>query len=719
MAGKKVYGKAFKITSKQVKAYGYAQPNPVPVTAIVAVNGKGAYKKAQSAKKAMSGASKEERLERARKLTKGVRRGHMDKSIESNSSDNARKGKTSMKNKTTARSRVRAALNKNPKKPTPAQLKARAAFAKMVKAKAGKMKRNAGGVTARSAKAARQEMKNEWARTINTRDGSRTQVMGAVRLPPIPTPPAQRAGYARGGTKVMPAIRVGSSKRKPVDAKVVKSRKSKKGSKSMAKKRSTKRSGKRAAKSVKSVKAVKRTTRKRKAKKGTRKSPRRVKRAAKKVAKKGKRRTRKAGRKTARRVKRAAKKSGRKAKKGGRKLTKRQRSARRAARTRKANKAARSEAAKKASRKRTRKAGKKRASSKKRSARKTSPKLQKRRKAARVRRGKADRRKTYASPRKSRKGRKGRRMKRNGKSFFKRNGMMELVKFAGLVTAGVLAHKAINAALNNFVIDKLLAPEVAAPIAPAVSGLPAAATPIIKLLASAAVAVAGTYAVKAVSKDTAVVNAVAGGMVASVLHQAVLTAVNMVSPTAAGYLSGNDGTAARLSAMYGYGGGIMPAYAPISGMGEYFEGANGVGEYFGGANGVGEYFEGTNGLGAYGANPDLYQAAAGYGMMGDNSDGYSNNISPTDDLDRQLTIAEAAAGVGSASYEASAGYGALYQASAGYGNVETLPGADTWVPGSADPQLWAGVRPVDEPQSATSMVPAGVLESGGGAGIFG
>ena len=719
MAGKKVYGKAFRITAKQVKAYGYAKPNPVPVTAIVAVNGRGAYKKARSAKAAMADSSKEERIHRARKLTKTISCGQMKSNksagVNSGSSNDARKGTEIMKRKGSARSRVRAALNKNPKRPTPAQLKARAAFAAMVKAKRGKMKRNAGGVTGVAAKRAASDMKREWkAYRGADADGARTRVMGAVKLPPVPTPPTRRAAtFTRGGTLVMPSFGTPKPEKKVKvtvkrGKKSRKSATSKKGTRTMAKKRSTKKSGKRAAKAVKSVK--KRSTKK--AKRGGKKRSAAKKRTKKTVAKKrgGKKRS------APKAVKRGKKRSAAK-KRGGKKrmkrngLTKRQRGARKAAATRAAKKAKRSEAAKKAARKRGRKA--------KRSAKRTAKRTVKRsaRKAPKGRKVAKGRKAPKSS--KARGGRKSRRMKRNGsmKSFFKRNGVMELVKFAGLVTAGVITHKALNAALSQFVIDPLLAPS---PVAPeATSGLPAAATPIVKLLASAAIAAAGTFAVKAVSKDAAVVNAVAGGMVASVLHQAVLTAVNLVSPKAAGYLSGDDSMAARLSAMYGVGGGIMPAYAPISGMGEYFEGANGVGEYFEGANGVGEYFEGTNGLGAYGANPDLYQAAAGYGMLGDNSDGYSNNINPSDDLDRQLTIAEAAAGVGASSFEAAAGYGAVYQASAGYGNVETLPGADTWVPGSADPQLWAGVRPVDEPQSATAMVPAGVLESGGGAGIFG
>jgi hypothetical protein len=55
----------------------------------------------------------------------------------------------------------------------------------------------------------------------------------------------------------------------------------------------------------------------------------------------------------------------------------------------------------------------------------------------------------------------------------------------------------------------------------------------------------------------------------------------------------------------------------------------------------------------------------------------------------------------------------------GLGAVKSLPAADTWVPGMADPQIWAGVKSVNDPQAQNMMQPAGVLETSGGAGIFG
>jgi hypothetical protein len=87
----------------------------------------------------------------------------------------------------------------------------------------------------------------------------------------------------------------------------------------------------------------------------------------------------------------------------------------------------------------------------------------------------------------------------------------------------------------------------------------------------------------------------------------------------------------------------------------------------------------------------------------------SNHLDPSSNLDRELSIAEAAAGVGSTAMEAAAGLG----------NVHTVGASQTWIPGESDASIWAGVRPVDRSQMATAMIPAGSLQSGGGQGIFG
>jgi hypothetical protein len=65
--------------------------------------------------------------------------------------------------------------------------------------------------------------------------------------------------------------------------------------------------------------------------------------------------------------------------------------------------------------------------------------------------------------------------------------------------------------------------------------------------------------------------------------------------------------------------------------------------------------------------------------------------------------------------QAAAGYGGY----GGLGNVHSVQASQTWIPGESNPQIWAGVRPVDRSQMQTAMVPAGSLQSGGGQGIFG
>ncbi len=208
----------------------------------------------------------------------------------------------------------------------------------------------------------------------------------------------------------------------------------------------------------------------------------------------------------------------------------------------------------------------------------------------------------------------------------------------------------------------------------------------------------------------------ATGIAVSALQSLALALLGAVHPGARAVLSG-DAEAVRLAAMYGMGASIMPRYAPINGMGEYF--ASGV-------NGMGEYFEsGVEGLGNYVGNQDLMQAAAGYGAL---EAGNTNHIDPSSNLDRELTIAEAAAGVGViqqaaagiAPYAAQAGMGEYFASGmSGLGAVANVPSADTWIPGMADPQIWAGTRAVNQPQSATEMTPAGVLSSPGSQGVFG
>lgn len=269
--------------------------------------------------------------------------------------------------------------------------------------------------------------------------------------------------------------------------------------------------------------------------------------------------------------------------------------------------------------------------------------------------------------------------------------------------------------------------QAAAPASPAAAGLGGLAQNYAGVLGSVLAGGVSFFAANKFIDDANTKQAVIGGIVTSTLMGMVVGLLKGSAPGAAAFLAGDD-TAAKLSAMYGVRGlgqgtSIMPHYAPINGYGR-------LGEYF--ASPMGEYFEsGVAGLGSsgganYTSNPDLFQAAAGYGELATPN---TNHIDPSSNLDRELTIAEAAAGVGSA-YEAAAGYGALpsyeaqagvgeYFAQSGLGHVSTVPSSSIWIPGSSDPQIWAGTRAINKGQEATAEVPAGILSTPGGSGILG
>lgn len=334
-----------------------------------------------------------------------------------------------------------------------------------------------------------------------------------------------------------------------------------------------------------------------------------------------------------------------------------------------------------------------------------------------------------------------RRIRRNGiMKAFRRNGTKGIAAWARtgtLIAVGVIGHKFLTGFLKNLMVANNASVEADPSVEAEVEGecpggvcglgfLPSGLVPYAGIIAGAASAAAGVFLVSKTVKNAETRQLIAGGMVASFMHTLIVDLLKKTAPTFAGSLAGMSGGpgAARLSAMYGVGASIQPMYSNIgSGMGEYFSsGVNGVGEYFSSgvnglgaipsyeaAAGMGEYFSsGVNGLGEYGSNPDMMQAAAGYGALDAGSN--SNHLDPSSNLDRELSIAEAAAGVGSVG---------PMQAAAGLGSIRTLPAAQTWIPGESNPGIWAGVRPVDQSQQATAMIAAGTLQSGGGQGIFG
>ena len=300
--------------------------------------------------------------------------------------------------------------------------------------------------------------------------------------------------------------------------------------------------------------------------------------------------------------------------------------------------------------------------------------------------------------------------RRNGlvsNGAFRRNQFLAtakaVLKIGAITTAGFVAHKAVTKVFTDQILDRILGSSGAAsPAKPAAASGLEALQPYRSIIGGAAVAAAGVFLANKVVKDTQTKMFLTAGIATSLVHSIAVVALAKLAPSYSGYLSG-DGTAANISAMYGFGAGasIMPEYHPINGLGEYFA---------------------QNGLGAYTSNPDLMQAAAGYGVVENQN---SNIVDPGGDLDAQLSIAEAAAGVGAVPYEAAAGFGRVqpFEASAGYGGfgaVSTVPPtADTWIPGSSHGQLWAGTRDITAGQSAHEMVSAGIMETGGNQGVFG
>lgn len=322
--------------------------------------------------------------------------------------------------------------------------------------------------------------------------------------------------------------------------------------------------------------------------------------------------------------------------------------------------------------------------------------------------------------------------------MFRKNGFMDpivtVLKTGGIALLGFGSHKVLSNLFTTQILNRIfgspatvvVTPAAATAVTPATSGLGALSLDpqYQRLIGSFVVAAGGVFAINKLVKDPGTKTTLITGAAVSFMHTLASALLTKFAPAYAGILAGpEDGTAARISAMYGMQGlgrgtSIQPRYAPINGMGEYFgSGVNGLGEYFdSGVSGLGEYFgSGVSGLGAYqaaagyGANPDMMEAAAGYGS----SSVPGNHVDPHGDLDRELNIAEAAAGVG--------GMGAVqsYEASAGFGSISSLPSSSTWIPGSSDPQLWAGTRSISNPQSATEMVPAGILQTDGGQGVFG
>lgn len=329
---------------------------------------------------------------------------------------------------------------------------------------------------------------------------------------------------------------------------------------------------------------------------------------------------------------------------------------------------------------------------------------------------KTNRRRTKAKRRRSpvKANRRRRSVKRNGWGSYRKNAFManlkNVLRTGAFVTGGFLAHKVIT----NLICDHALASVLAD-------------NPTFqdwkKPLCGLGVLALGIPVAGAVAKKNAI--EIGAGMAASFLQTVIVTALNAAGQgTAASALSGySESRAYALRGVRkrrrGLRGGmerhavsIGPRYTPVgqfqqaaagqwqqaaagqyqqAAAGEYYTANRGAGEYF---TATGEYFAppGLQGVGAYEPAGKLaMQATAGTHQNID------DGISPDSDLDHVLDVAEAAAG--------------LHGAEAQYKRV---PRESQWIPNNP---LFAGERAVTDTQ-AKSQLPAGILQRPGGNGIL-
>ena len=721
---------AVKISEKDARGYSYVRnsrrfrPNG-GVTAVVAINGPGAYEAAKSARAVTEG----KRPSVARRLAKGALTVAM---LQPGMIGVQLAGKATGKIFNKAISRREPMLNKNPRRhsaPTAKQLKARAAFAK--KAKAGLFRRNPVSRTVSMPRTTRplrtQPMNLQEIREATRASGYRRNPISASQrrtvvaggaLPRFELP-GERSGVRARSISSMRTVKrpqpVASRRAKNL-ANLAKGR-----AKRAANLRLMKRLNEadkavklpRRNKSRKSPSAIKRTAQeklvmKKRRKKATSAASVVAKKRSRKVGKKTKRSGRKVSRRKLSSAQLIALAKGR-AKRAG-KASKRKTTKRKASTVKVARKVRKSSGGKVARKVRRRKSKSVKSAAPRKARRTAAQKAASKRNIKKARSSVKGVRKTKKSAKS--KMRKNGRHTRKGFGSMRRNDTPEMfvtaLKVGALATAGFVAHKLGTALINSFLVDKLstAAVQTAAETSPAAAAGLGALQPFVSgLIGGGGTMLAELFLINKFVESPDQKRLLAAGVVTSFLHTLIVTAAERVAPQAAPMLAG--GEASRMSAMYGIDSqSLMPRYAAI---GEYFSGQSGLGEYFSGQSGLGEYFSGQSGLGDYGTNPDIYEASAGYGAL----EAPSNHIDPSSDLDRELSIAEAAAGVGDI-YQASAGMGNIYEASAGMGALGPISSVSTNIPGG---ELWASVRGIGAGSSATE--PAGTLSTAGGSGIFG
>jgi hypothetical protein len=297
--------------------------------------------------------------------------------------------------------------------------------------------------------------------------------------------------------------------------------------------------------------------------------------------------------------------------------------------------------------------------------------------------------------------------------------LQNALKSGLIVTAGFVTHKV----LTNLLCDRVL------------DGVFAKASPAIqqwkKPICGFGTFLIGVPLAAMVSRKNAI--EIGAGMAASFLQSLLVSAFAAANqPEIVNALSGYSNSRAydlrgvrRRRGLRGNNQtSIMPRYTPVSGYlqaaagyeqaaagyeqaaagtGEYFA-PNGTGEYFG-SNATGEYFAPANlqGVGDYEPAGQLaMQATAGTRQV------ISDGIRPDGDLDRQMDIMEAAAGL--------RGLGAYDEAVQNNGGVslDRVGQQSQWVPNGP---LWAGESVVNASQQ-TSEISAGILQRQGGNGVL-
>ncbi len=332
-------------------------------------------------------------------------------------------------------------------------------------------------------------------------------------------------------------------------------------------------------------------------------------------------------------------------------------------------------------------------------------------------------------------------VRRNRRGSYRQNQFMASLKTAAtsamFVTTGFVAHKA----LVHGLCDKLLLPQLQKTMSSngngngngngATAGLRAA----VPIACGGLIAAAGIWGTSKLASRQRTVE-VGAGMLTSWFHTVIVKLLDLSEATrpALPYVSGYDtsSTAAAIGryrrrrgmrGMRGLGqagpsSSILPRYTPA--MGHRAGGirqavaGRGTGEYFA-TSGMGEYFaSGVQGVGQYeNAGPMVTQAAAGLGQEID------NGIMP-EQADQALTLAEAQAGTGASMMGARGGMGGAlgeyYSARPDNGGFREyrVPTSSQWTPNNP---LWAGTKPAEDSRQ-TSEIPAGVLESASGNGIF-